>query len=58
VGKHIAVGGSYNHVFFLDVDTKGENKLAKYPTPSASPSGDGVYKSTVGFFNVNVAYTF
>lgn len=58
VGKHIAFGGSYNHVFFLDVDTKGENKLAKYPTPSASPSGDGIYKSTVGFFNVNVAYTF
>lgn len=58
VGKHIAIGGSYNHVFFLDTNTSGRSALNKYQTPSSSPSADGVYKTTVGFFNVNVAYTF
>jgi long-chain fatty acid transport protein len=58
LGKHFSAAASYNHVFFLDVDTKGQSTLAKYPTPSASPSGDGVYKSTVGFFTLDAAYTF
>lgn len=58
LGDHIALAGSYNHAFFLDVDTQGRSILFKQQTPSASPSADGVYKSTVGFFNVNASYTF
>jgi long-chain fatty acid transport protein len=58
VGKHITLAGSYNHVFFLDVNTNGTSTLYKFQTPSASPSADGVYKTTVGFFTADVAYTF
>jgi long-chain fatty acid transport protein len=56
--KHIAIGGSYNHVFFLDVDTKGTSALSTFPEPSRSPSADGTYRATAGFFAANIAYTF
>jgi long-chain fatty acid transport protein len=64
VNKNWAIAGSYNHIYFFDVDTKGENDQNLAATPggdynaSRSPSADGTYRSQIGFVNVNVAYTF
>jgi hypothetical protein len=53
-----AMAGSYTHIFFVPVDTKGENKLDEYVAQSKSPSGDGKYGSTVMFLNLNATYSF
>ena len=69
VSRHVAVAGSYNHIHFFPVDTKGANdqNIEAHAATSAgggeynasrTPSGDGKYKSEIGFVNVNVAYTF
>ena len=69
LSRHVAVAGSYNHIHFFPVDTKGTNdqNISAHPTTSQgggdynasrSPSADGKYKSEIGFVNVNVAYTF
>lgn len=64
LSKKVAVGVSYNHIYFADVDTKGANNqdLASQPggdyNVSRSPSADGKYKSQIGFVNANIAYTF
>lgn len=58
LGKHIAIAGSYTQIFYLDVNTAGRSIYASLPEPSRSPSADGVYKSTIGLFNANAAYTF
>lgn len=69
LSKHFAIAGSYNHIHFFNVDTKGENdqNLERFPARgpgggdynvSRSPSADGKYRSQIGFVNVNVAYTF
>ena len=62
--KHWALAGSYNHIYFFNVNTNGANdqNLAGHPEAdynvSRSPSADGRYRSQIGFVNVNVAYTF
>lgn len=67
--KHFALAGSYNHIYFFDVDTKGRNiqNLPDHPAnmgdggqynASRSPSADGKYTSQIGMFNLNAAYTF
>ena len=69
LSKHFALGASYNHIYFFDVNTDGKstqnipNKPASTPegrnyNASRSPSADGRYRSQIGFVNVNVAYTF
>lgn len=58
LNKHFAAAGSYTQIFYLDVNTNGRSMLASLPEPSRSPSADGVYKSTIGLFNANLAYTF
>jgi len=58
VSEHLAVGGSYNHIYFLPVDTNDQNIFDKQEKPSKSPSAGGKYTSQIGFLNVNVAYTF
>lgn len=69
LSKHFAIAGSYNHIYFFDVDTKGANdqNLSAHPysqqgsgdyNRSRSPSADGKYSSQIGFVNVNFAYTF
>lgn len=57
-GRHVALAGSYNHIYFLPVDTKGQNRHDELSPPSKSPSADGRYNSQIGMLNVNVAYTF
>ncbi len=67
--KHFSLAGSYNHIYFLPVDTGGANNqnLAEHPgnqpgggdyNVSRSPSADGKYYSQIGFVNINAAYTF
>lgn len=62
--KSLALGVSYNHIYFMDVDTKGKSTQDLPDQPggdynvSRSPSADGKYKSQIGFVNANVAYTF
>jgi len=62
--KHWALAGSYNHIYFFNVNTNGANdqNLAAHPegdyNVSRSPSADGRYRSQIGMVNVNVAYTF
>lgn len=67
--KHLSLAGSYNHIYFFDVDTKGKSEVnipahpANQPgggdyNVSRSPSANGRYRSQIGFVNVNVAYTF
>jgi long-chain fatty acid transport protein len=67
--KHVALAGSYNHIYFFNVNTNGQNdqNIAAHPAnqpgggdynASRSPSADGRYRSQIGFVNVNVAYTF
>ena len=56
--KKLALAGSYTHIYFMPVDTDGENKFNELRKPSQSPSSDGKYRSQIGFFNVNVAYAF
>ncbi|MBX3217210.1 MAG: outer membrane protein transport protein [Labilithrix sp.] len=69
LNKHWAFAGSYNHIYFFNVDTKGANdqNISAHPANapgggdynvSRSPSADGRYRSQIGFVNVNVAYTF
>lgn len=58
VSQHVALGGSYNHIFFLNVDTANRSQLDQFQAPSKSPSADGKYSSTVGFLNLNASYTF
>lgn len=69
LSRHLALAGSYNHIHFFPVDTNGANdqNIEAHPTSSPgggdynasrSPSGDGTYKSEIGFVNLNVAYTF
>lgn len=69
INKHWALAGSYNHIYFFNVNTNGANdqNLAAHPANvgdggeynvSRSPSADGRYRSQIGFVNVNVAYTF
>ena len=58
VSKHFAFAGSYNHIYFLPVNTNNANIFDTQEKPSKSPSADGKYTSQIGFLNVNVAYTF
>lgn len=64
LSKHVALGVSYNHIYFTDVDTNGKSTQDLPSQPggdynvSRSPSADGTYKSQVGMLNANVAYTF
>ena len=53
IGKHFALAGSFNAIYFLPVDTKGAAATDELQNPSKSPSSDGVYKSTVLFLNLN-----
>lgn len=67
--RNFALAGSYNHIYFFNVKTNGENdqNISAHPpgSPTAgdynasrSPSADGQYKSQIGFININAAYTF
>ncbi len=67
--EHFALAGSYNHIYFFPVDTKGANDLNISAHPASSPGGgdynasrspsaDGKYKQQVGSLNLNIAYTF
>lgn len=62
--KHWALAGSYNHIYFFNVNTNGANdqNLAANPggdyNASRSPSADGRYRSQIGFVNINASYTF
>jgi long-chain fatty acid transport protein len=62
--EHLALGASYNHVYYFTVNTEGKSNtdLANHPDHSydisRAPSADGRYRSQVGFLNLNVAYTF
>lgn len=67
--RHFSLAGSYNHIYFLPVDTKSANdqNLSAHPANqpgggdynvSRSPSADGKYFSQIGFININAAYTF
>ncbi len=69
LSKHVAIAGSYNHIYFFTVDTKGQSdqNLRKFPANTAdggqynasrSPSADGKYQSQIGMVNLNLAYTF
>lgn len=58
VSKRVALGASYNHIYFVPVHTRGRNTLDDYQPPSRSPSGDGTYKSQIGFINLNATYRF
>jgi long-chain fatty acid transport protein len=58
VSKHFAFATSYNHIYFVPVDTNNRNIFDTQEKPSKSPSADGKYTSQIGFLNVNVAYTF
>jgi long-chain fatty acid transport protein len=56
--KSFALAGSYNHVYYLPVDTRGKNTLDTYKPPSKSPSADGTYESQIIFINVNATVMF
>jgi long-chain fatty acid transport protein len=68
--KHFAMAASYTHIHFFTVDTDGQStqNIKGHPSKaggdagqynaSRSPSADGVYKSEIGFLNINAAYTF
>lgn len=69
LSKHFALGASYNHIYFVPVNTNGQNdqNIPGHPAnapgggdynASRSPSANGRYSSQIGFLNVNAAYTF
>lgn len=69
ISKHFSLAGSYNHIYFVPVDTKGANNqnLSDHPANapgggdynvSRTPSADGKYYAQIGFVNINAAYTF
>lgn len=58
LSKRLAIAGSYNHIYFVPVNTDNRNIFDTQEKPSRSPSADGKYNSQIGFLNVNVAYTF
>jgi len=55
---HLTLAGSYNHIFFLPVDTGDNNTFDQLRGASKTPSADGKYASQIGFVNANVSYTF
>lgn len=55
--KRFALAGSYNHIYFLPVDTS-ESKHFEFEAPSKSPSSNGRYESTIYFVNVNATLAF
>lgn len=57
-GKHFELAGSYNHIFFVPVDTGNNNKFDRLQGASRSPSADGKYASQIGFLNINGTYKF
>lgn len=67
--EHFSLAGSYNHIYFFDVNTDGKSQAnipdhpANQPgggdyTASRSPSANGRYRSQIGFVNINASYTF
>lgn len=58
LGQHFALGASYNHVYFMPVETNNASIHDGVLNPSKSPSADGTYKSQIGFLNINGSYTF
>lgn len=58
ISKKFALAGSYNHIYFVPVNTDNRNIFDTQEKPSKSPSADGKYDSQIGFLNVNVSYTF
>lgn len=58
VSKSFFVAGSYTNLYFVPVDTEGKSQHFTFGSTSKSPSSDGVYKSMVHLFNVNLTVGF
>lgn len=58
VSKGFFVAGSYTNLYFIPVDTEGKSQHFTFGATSKSPSSDGVYKSMVHLFNVNLTMAF
>ncbi len=58
VAKGVFVAGSYTNLYFIPLDTEGRSQHFTFGSTSKGPSSDGVYKSMVHLFNVNVTVGF
>ncbi len=58
LAKGFFLAGSYTNLWFVPVDTEGKSQHFTYGSTSKSPSADGVYKSMVHLFNVNLTVGF
>jgi long-chain fatty acid transport protein len=56
--QSFALGSSLNVIYFFPVDTKGTARTDLLQNPSKGPSGNGIYNSVIGMFNLNAIYTF
>jgi long-chain fatty acid transport protein len=57
LNKTVALAGSYNLVYFLPIDTKGQ-VISDQLSPSRTPSSDGKYSSDIHFININATFQF
>jgi long-chain fatty acid transport protein len=56
--KHLAVSLTSTQLFFFTVDTKNENALNKFQSPTRQPDANGEYKQFFQLFNLYVDVSF
>lgn len=56
--KHVSMGVTLTQLIYIPLDTKGENALAKYQSPTRQPDANGIYKQwlTVGNLYLNFKF--
>jgi long-chain fatty acid transport protein len=56
--KHVAMGVTVTQIIYMKLDTKGENALAKYQSPTRQPDANGVYKQWLTVGNLYLQFSF
>lgn len=56
--KHVAMGVTLTQLIYMKMDTKGENALAKYQSPTRQPDANGVYKQWLTVGNLYLQFSF
>lgn len=56
--KHVAMGVTLTQLIYMKLDTKGENALAKYQSPTRQPDANGVYKQWLTVGNLYLQFSF
>lgn len=58
VVENLALAFTYTHVFYVDVNTKGNSVLDDFASPTKQPSGDGEYEQMIDLFHLAADVSF